>query len=108
MSKVLGFVLGLILVVTAEAGTRSSWIFHTSSLPTEDWKYVCAIRDIDCKDIPPPIIVNAIPYEQYYGLYEPAFSPNVIFVNPSIDPIEKRSTAIHEASHYLDWQTGRL
>lgn len=82
--------------------------FHTSSLPTKQWEFVCEVRHVDCSDIPPPIIVPIIPDPNLYGLFEPSLSPDVIFVEPGLGDTMTEVVTMHEASHYLDWKTGAL
>lgn len=106
MNKVLGFVLGLILAVTAGAQTSGS-----STSPTSNWsneervKYICDdVLKVDCSQIIEAQHYPQIVYTELngaYGIYIGDSVPDVIFIDSRVDPDFAQAVILHELTHFL-------
>lgn len=69
--------------------------------------YVCRVQALDCSEIQPPAVsyVNM----PYLGLFSPGLT-NTVLLNPLAlaDEPARMAVLIHETTHYVDYQLGRL
>lgn len=72
-----------------------------------EWEFVCAYQQVDCSNVPEPIIVQ-IEMFGYYGFFRPDWDARFVFINVNENQVQKNVTAVHEMSHYLDYHSGKL
>lgn len=107
MNKVIGFGLGLILMVTAGAQTSDSSTSPTLNSWTKERavEYICETLQKDCSALIearhyPQIILTEI---NALGLYVSAV-PDVIFINQNItEDVIIKQAMVHELVHFLDY-----